>query len=551
MARTRADVTASRTVVPALDDMSDVSVNSVSDTDEELHVMDPSDPRAHGRTADAMPKPRDADAAETQMTTTATPNAVVDATDDGAASEGENTESADDTATDETGDEQPKPLAAAKLSSWAKSRFLVSRKDRVVPEMVELPIEPLNDFILSDFGSRYRGKAGDVDVKKQLTEDDMSSSEDEAEPVLQVGAPLFSTDDVELTAKKGKKARRVEATPRGVHVRLGSDDEADNDEPAAAAAAETSTKEADANAATAFRWRKENRYFVTDLATKCFNCGQVGHMSSLCMNDKVLKPCYYCGLRGHMAFSCPHMPCYQCLQVGHDSRDCTSKKVRRQHCGICGRGNHDDAHCDDADASFRDVTCMVCLKAGHLHCVPIPPPADRRVYCANCGRNHTISECPDYVDPGNAIGGRQFRSSQKCFVCYTTGHIAAECPSRNGYMNNSCFRCGEYGHFSNDCTGGKGRNGRMSGRKRGRDMDDDDSYEVVPSRSSRTVRYVDASDSEDEQQYYVPGRSYQGGRRSGAQASKPRLDAALPSYRSQNGRRQQGGGGNYNNNRRR
>lgn len=173
-----------------------------------------------------------------------------------------------------------------KLSKWALSRFLVPREERNIPVFEELPIEPLNDHILSDFGTRFRGNNGEMTVKK---DDDDVESEEEEQDKFTVGAPLFSSTD---------KANG-DAPERGAGKKAGADANADKGPT---------------------RKRRENRYFITDLATKCFNCGQIGHMSSLCMNDRVLKPCYYCGLRGHMAMSCPHLPCPTCLQLGHTAR---------------------------------------------------------------------------------------------------------------------------------------------------------------------------------------------------------------------------------------
>lgn len=177
-------------------------------------------------------------------------------------------------------------ISKLKLSKWALSRFLVPRDQRNIPVFEELPIEPLNDHILSDFGTRFRGNNGEMAVEKEA--DDVESEEEEQDKFT-VGAPLYSSTD---------KASG-DAPERGAGRKTGADANGDKGPT---------------------RKRRENRYFITDLATKCFNCGQIGHMSSLCMNDRVLRPCYYCGLRGHMAMNCPHLPCPTCLQLGHTAR---------------------------------------------------------------------------------------------------------------------------------------------------------------------------------------------------------------------------------------
>lgn len=150
--------------------------------------------------------------------------------------------------------ELPSGVTTVKLSKWALSRFLVPREERVVPVFEELPIEPLNDHILSDFSSRHRGRTGDVEVAKVVESEE---SEDEDGEKLIVGAPLFSSTDTAEDA--GASAGKT----KGVGKSAGNESKPPS------------------------RRRPESRYFVTDLATKCFNCGQIGHMSSLCMNDRV------------------------------------------------------------------------------------------------------------------------------------------------------------------------------------------------------------------------------------------------------------------------
>lgn len=306
---------------------------SDSDSDDETRfVMDPSDPRAHDKSQKLKVHPTREPARKRKKTNKPVgAGGSVSRWDSDSHSSGQSTgeddeeedvgervpievvfndnESDDDEADEElggvvdpTGDdsaqEDKKETKAAangaelpasskvKLSTWALSRFLVPREERNIPVFEELPIEPLNDHILSDFGTRFRGNNGEMTVEKDV--DDVESEEEEQDKFT-VGAPLYSSTD---------KANG-DAPERGAGKKVGVDANADKGPT---------------------RKRRENRYFITDLATKCFNCGQIGHMSSLCMNDRVLKPCYYCGLRGHMAVSCPHLPCPTCLQLGHTAR---------------------------------------------------------------------------------------------------------------------------------------------------------------------------------------------------------------------------------------
>lgn len=265
--------------------MSDVSESSDSDEDL-LHVMDPSDPRAH-RPTPSVAQPTRAPNPKNQK------SSRWDSDDD----VGEPITVDDDTDNQKTqmpivieiDDGEPTPvkkkIKGVTLSKWAQARFLVPASERKVPVLEEAPLEPLNDFILSEFGSRYRGDSGDVDVEKVVAAED-ENEQDESSKKQQVGAPLFqaSTDKEKKDGEKDEEQKnRKKKKEEG-------------------------------------RKRKENRYFVTDLATKCFHCGEVGHMANVCMNDKLQPPCYYCALRGHQSWACPNLPCANCLQLGHQER---------------------------------------------------------------------------------------------------------------------------------------------------------------------------------------------------------------------------------------
>ncbi|KAJ0409734.1 hypothetical protein ATCC90586_003242 [Pythium insidiosum] len=456
--------------------LSDVSSDAEREheIEDEDEVMDPSDPRAHGRAtlqrgARAVQNGAAKSRWDSDSDAQAAPNGGATGSDMAISSDSEGDEDVDEDLGERVdiqvdGDDEdgsnaaPTPAPEAmktKLSSWAASRFLVPRKDRKIPVLEEPPLEPLNDFILSDFGTRFRGAAGEVETQKAIVDDDNSDEDDEQarlDAKFQVGAPLFSTAESNSNAKDDAKPSDEKATTRK---------------------------------------RRENRYFVTDLATKCFNCGQVGHVSNMCANDKVHKPCYYCGMRGHNTYACPHLPCSSCLQLGHEAR------CRTEH-------------------SPRDVSCMVCLSPGHLHCAPIPPPADRRVYCPHCAGNHTLRHCRDFVEPiVSSFTARPPRADMKCFLCNKPGHIAAECPQRSGYNGgNSCFNCGERGHYASDCPA----NRAGAGRKRSRhdrfvdmnhddDDDDDYSYRQTAPRRGRGGRYTDLQEASDDDSHYyeVPG----------------------------------------------
>ncbi|CAH0491804.1 unnamed protein product [Peronospora farinosa] len=488
-------------VLSAMSDMSEVS-----DSEEEiLHVMDPSDPRAHISTLPVVqPTRRNQKSSRWDSDNDDIGEPIKNETTD-------QTNQVQDIIKIDDDDSRPS-LQTKKmnvtLSKWAQTRFLMPASQRKVAIVEEPPLEPLNDYILSDFSSRFRGDAGDVDVEKEIKAED----EQVKTKIKHVGVPLFEAstekqkEDEEKLLNEEKKNKHKKKTDDG-------------------------------------RKRKENRYFITDLATKCFHCGEVGHMANVCMNDKLQPPCYYCALRGHQAWACPNLPCANCLQLGHEARNCSNRTRNIEPCGICGRAGHSKDDCDNVGNQER-VTCMVCTKVGHLHCVPLPPPADRRVYCPNCAENHTLERCRTYSEPGAtnfASRTASGRTVQACFVCSEAGHIAAECPVRsNGYGRGggNCFNCGKPGHFAADCHNSNNNNnsGRhVTGRKRGRDEED------------KYPDYNDDNYDEDEDYYSYDRSSHEGkksrnrggssrSRKSSGNHGYARLSEALPTRPNRNSR---------------
>lgn len=492
-----------------LDAFSDMSESSDSD-EELLHVMDPSDPRAH-RPARSVVQPTRSKTLRNQT------SSRWDSDDD----VGEPLEVISDAEKHESdaiivNDEEdaidtPKQKTGVTLSKWAQARFLVPANQRKVPVFEEPPLEPLNDFILSDFSSRYRGGTGDVKVEKDIVAEE--EQQQNMSSKMRVGVPLFGANS--MPDKKEQQNR-----DRG----------------------EDKNKSSKQKKKEFGHKRPEYRYFVSDLGSKCSYCGEVGHLAPFCLNDKLEPPCYYCAFRGHQAWECPNLPCANCLQLGHQENDCNNRTIELNSCKICGRQEHSEMDCDNA-GNPAAVTCMVCTKVGHLHCVPFPPPADRSVYCPHCAKNHTLNECRTYREPAAtnfATRTASGRTVQTCFVCNEPGHIAAECPMRaNGYSRRggNCFKCGNAGHFAADCYESRyndsnyGR--RVTGRKRGRDVEDE---------------YPDFNgyDFDEDEDYCSYDRSLKGGKKNRHRGSSSRstndsstrayarLNEALPTrpYRS-------------------
>ncbi|OQR97816.1 hypothetical protein ACHHYP_10049 [Achlya hypogyna] len=299
-------------------------------------------------------------------------------------------------------DDEPLPVASKlpsqprlQLSKWA-SRFLHPRA--AAPVIEEPELEPMNDFILSDFTTRFRGA---TEVKESQEDNAELSDGEPSADNLRIGRPVASVSPPrERPAKKAKISEDKDSKPR----------------------------------------RAESRYFRKDLATKCYNCGEIGHMSNACVNASVMRPCFLCGYRDHHAGACPAVLCYRCNQPGHESRNCGNRREHLDYCKKCG-GDHYADVCKVGNDGLKDISCMVCFEPGHLHCVPFPRPTNRRVYCPKCAGAHFIEECDEDYDSRrdysssarpsyrpSPTSSYDRRKDQTCYECGEVGHIAAMCP---------------------------------------------------------------------------------------------------------------------------
>jgi hypothetical protein len=164
--------------------------------------------------------------------------------------------------------------------------------------------------------------------------------------------------------------------------------------------------------------RTEQRYFNHNLTIKCFNCGEVGHMSRNCPHDEIII-CTRCNERGHDSFSCFNMKCFKCNKIGHRSFECKFKDVKQ--CEKCGHNGHIAADCMAKPDSIPNTNlrkCRFCGERDHLIC-----PFPKKMYI--------IQE----YDPDNVV--------------FTDGEEAEV--ERHRRKDKPCPRCGEGDHLLDRC----------------------------------------------------------------------------------------------------
>jgi cellular nucleic acid-binding protein len=129
------------------------------------------------------------------------------------------------------------------------------------------------------------------------------------------------------------------------------------------------------------------RYWIQDISTKCYRCGQVGHIEPDCKNAALAKPCPICAMTDHDLRACPYKAvCFNCGVPGHVVRDCRGPR------GMPPR------HLDEQAASrgSADAICMECHQRGHYLCRDFKWffGLDGGLTCFNCGlRGHIGGRC--------------------------------------------------------------------------------------------------------------------------------------------------------------
>jgi cellular nucleic acid-binding protein len=357
-----------------------------------------------------------------------------------------------------------------RLSSWAL-RLLDPTRPR--PVLLEPPEIPQNDEFLRDFGLREQAldqsRGNSVEFDTTIDSDDASSVEveagDNSEPAADEEAPpdrkikinnlLFATTQEALLAacsaygtveevfmptpsdrtKDEPGASRQTNNKGFAHVTFETAEGAQaclsqlkdldgrllriNWVPSAGSSKKRKRPQEDGKTGAASTRAppaansSNDRYWMKDISTKCYRCGQVGHMEASCPNPAQAKPCPLCARTDHELYACPtKMTCFNCGLAGHPSRDCRRPRNQppRRVCTLCFQSGHEKyPHCyhnpvpdvphgppgSGPGSLVQPAICLLCHQPGHLVCQPLAwffgLPG---LTCFNCGlAGHIGREC--------------------------------------------------------------------------------------------------------------------------------------------------------------
>ncbi|PHH86827.1 hypothetical protein CDD83_9697 [Cordyceps sp. RAO-2017] len=159
----------------------------------------------------------------------------------------------------------------------------------------------------------------------------------------------------------------------------------------------------------------------------CHNCGELGHISKTCPQERVEKP------------ERPKIACSNCGADGHRLRDCPQPRVDKFACKNCGKSGHKAAECEEPP-NLDNVECHKCNQTGHFarDCPDAGPRG-----CRNCGQEgHIAKECDQPRSMDNVI----------CRNCEKPGHMSRDCPLPRDWSKVQCSNCQMYGHTKVRCT---------------------------------------------------------------------------------------------------
>ncbi|XP_076927689.1 phragmoplastin interacting protein 1-like [Bidens hawaiensis] len=238
----------------------------------------------------------------------------------------------------------------------------------------------------------------------------------------------------------------------------------------------------------------------------CYECGEKGHLSSLCPNKKAAdvahtynrtddvafhkdemevdnvgdgkikrRTCYECGEKGHLSSSCPkkqgadvansrpetfaHVAVKGNEEVDYNTVNSVSDgKLKRRTCYECGERGHLSSSCpkkqvaDVANPRYETFAHVAVKDNEEVDYNTVNTVSDgklRRRTCYECGeRGHLSSLCPkkQAADVASSVKEVDDMEVEKADVAVVGKEV-----SEGKLRRRTCYECGERGHLSSLC----------------------------------------------------------------------------------------------------
>ncbi|GJX15545.1 gar2-like protein [Tanacetum coccineum] len=235
----------------------------------------------------------------------------------------------------------------------------------------------------------------------------------------------------------------------------------------------------------------------------CYECGEKGHLSSMCPNKKVAevahssyktgdaafdneeadnigdgklkrRTCYECGEKGHISSLCPNKKAADVAHTGYRTDDVAfdkeevdnigDGKLKRRTCYECGEKGHISSLCPkkqvaDVTTSVRETPTYVAVAENErFDYNTVNSVSDgklRRRTCYECGeRGHLSSLCPNKqaVDVANDVEVKKVEVVKTVApLVKESGDNVVSSVSEGKLRRRTCYECGERGHLSSLC----------------------------------------------------------------------------------------------------